>query len=261
MPATLNLVEHILAMGRRFQELGRHRDALQVFTRLCSFRDLPAEAAEEAQVRLAELHLKRRRFTRARRHLTAALQYQPSSARYHFLMATALHTDSGGDLERAADHLRQALEIEPDNVRCLTDFGLLLIRMGQNEEGLGKLRRAAEIAPDQPDVLAKVVKGLRLSGGSDEAQSLLRAALFRNSRNPRFRKLWSDFQLEALRRRQETARLRRRNNPDEGPVLLPFLRVEPEAPSAEVHATILRSDEGPAATARAARRSEQRNVQ
>jgi Tfp pilus assembly protein PilF len=258
MPETLNLVEHILVMGRRFQELGRHRDALQVFTRLCNFRDLPAEAAEEAQVRLAELHLKRRRFARARRHLTAALQYQPSSARYHFLMATALHTDTAGDIERAAEHFRQALAIEPDNARYLAEWGLLLIRMGKNEEGLEILRRAAERAPDHADVLAKLVKGLRLSGQSDEAQSALRAALFRNSRNPRFRKLWSDFQMDALRRRQETARMRRRGN-DDGPVLLPFVRVVPEAPAGQVHATILRSDD--AASPRGARCSEHRNVQ
>jgi tetratricopeptide (TPR) repeat protein len=260
MPATLNLVEHILALGRRYQELGRHRDALQVFTRLCSFRNLPADAAEEAQVCLAELHLKRRRFSRARRHLTAALQYQPKSARYHFLMATALHSDDRGDLERAAEHFRQALELEADNVRCLAEYGLLLIRMSQNEEGLNHLRRATELAPEQADILGKLVKGLRLSGRSDEARSALRAGLFRNSRNRRFRKLWNDFQIDALRRRQETGRLRRSRGKDDGPVLLPFIRVVSDAPPAEVHATIVRSDDV-AAAARAARRSEQRNVQ
>jgi tetratricopeptide (TPR) repeat protein len=261
MPATLNLVEHILAMGRRYQELGRHRDALEMFTRLCSFRELPAHAAEEAQVCLAELHLKRRRFARARRHLTAALRYQPNSARYHFLMATALHSDDRGDLERAAEHFRQALAQEPDHVRYLADSGLLLVRMGQNDEGLKRLRRAAELAPDQADVLAKLMKGLRLSGQSDEARSALRAALFRNSRNPHFRKLWSDFQIDALRRRQETARLQRRRGAAEGPVLLPFVRVVSDTPPADVHPTVVRSDGLSAAAARAARRSEQRNVQ
>jgi Tfp pilus assembly protein PilF len=259
MRETLNLVEHILAMGRRFQELGRHRDAHRIFTRLCSFRDLPAEAAEEAQASLAELDLKRRRFSHARRHLTAALQYQPDSARYHFLMATALHADDRGDLERAADHFRQAVDREPENARYLADSGLLLIRLGQNEEGLRQLRRAADLAPDQAELLAKLVKGLRLSGHSDEARVALRAALFRNARNPRFRKLWSDFQIEALRRRQETARMRRRRGTEDGPVLLPFLRVVTETPPAEVHATVLRSDD--LAAARASCRSEQRNVQ
>jgi len=259
MAETLNLVDHILALGRRYQDLGRHRDALRVFTRLCSFRDLPAAAAEEAQVCLAELHLKRRRFARARRHLTAALGYQPNSARYHFLMATALHSDDQGDLERAADHFHKALEAAPDDVRSLTDYGLLLVRLGRNAEGLTHLRRAAELAPERAEVLARLVKGLRLSGRSDEARATLRAALFRNARNPQFRKLWSDFQIDSLRRRQETARLRRNRGAADGPVLLPFMRVVSDIPPAEVRATILRNDE--AAGGRPGRRPEQRNVQ
>ena len=61
MNTTLNLVEHVLAMGRRYQELGRHRDALALFTRLSGFRELPADAAEEAQARLAALFKTRTR--------------------------------------------------------------------------------------------------------------------------------------------------------------------------------------------------------
>jgi len=53
MNATLNLVDHILATGRRYQEVGRHRDALALFTRLSHFRMLPADVAEETQTRLA----------------------------------------------------------------------------------------------------------------------------------------------------------------------------------------------------------------
>src|ERR1700758_5210573 len=57
MNATLNLVDQLLAMGRKYQELGRHRDALTLFTRLAGFRELPPGAAEETQARLAELQL------------------------------------------------------------------------------------------------------------------------------------------------------------------------------------------------------------
>ena len=89
MNTTLNLVDHLLALGRRYQELGRHRDALRLLTRLSGFQELPAEAAEETQARLAEIHLKRRRYVRARRCLTAALRHRPECARYHYLMGNA----------------------------------------------------------------------------------------------------------------------------------------------------------------------------
>jgi tetratricopeptide (TPR) repeat protein len=255
MNTTLNLVEHVLAMGRKYQELGRHRDALALFTRLSGFRELPADAAEEAQARLAEMHLKRRRFTRARRHLAAALQHQPDSARYHYLMATALHTDERGDLERAAEHFGRALELEPGNVRCLADAGLLAVRLGRTDEGLEKLHKAVETVPDDAEVMGKLVKGLRLAGRTDEARAALRAALFRNPRAPRFRRLWAEFQVDGLRRRQAEQSGRRSKQAEEEPVVLPFVRTGDAPRTGDVSPTILRPD-----TTAAARRRGQRNV-
>jgi tetratricopeptide (TPR) repeat protein len=255
MNTTLNLVEHVLAMGRRYQELGRHHDAVRLLTRLSGFRELPAGAAEETQARLAEIHLKRRRFLKARRHLAAALRHNPGNARYHYLMASALHADDRGDLERAATHFRKALQLDPGNSRCLAEYGLVALRLGRTDEGLARLREAAERAPDDPGVVGKLAKGLRIAGKGEEARKTLRAALFRNSKAPRFRKLWSEFQIESLRRR-EAARTGRAAAEDDEPVLLPFVRVEPSTPAADVNPTILRADED-----RGPRRSDHRNVQ
>jgi tetratricopeptide (TPR) repeat protein len=254
MDTTLNLVEHALAVGRRYQELGQHKSALALFTRLSGFRELPADAAEETQARLAEMHLKRRRFTKARRHLTAALRHQPDSARYHFLMATALHADPQGDLDRAAEHFARAVELEPDNVRCLADAGLLEVRRGRTDEGLGQLRKAVERAPDDADVVGKLVKGLRLAGRGEEAREALRAALFRNPRVPRFRRLWAEFRIEGLRSRQAERVGRRGKRAEDGPVVLPFIRAAADARAEDVSPTILRPEA-------AARRPDQRNVQ
>lgn len=226
MDTTLNLVEHLLAMARKYQDLGRTQDALRILTQLSGFRDLPGPAAEEAVVRLAEIQLKRRKYTRARRHLTAVLRHQPTEGRYHYLMGTACLAEGRGDLEQAAEHFRRALELEPTLVKCLLDSGLLALRLGQVDEGLARLRRAAELSPNDPQVIAKLVKGLRQTGRSDEARAVLRAALFRNPRLPRFRRLWQEFQFQQLRQEQERQRLERQelaDNPDE-PVLLPFVR-------------------------------------
>jgi tetratricopeptide (TPR) repeat protein len=254
MNATLNLVEHVLAMGRRYQELGRHSDAVRVLTRLSDFRELPAAAAEEAQSRLAEIHLKRRRLLKARRHLAAALRHRPQGARYHYLMAAALHTDDHGDLKRAAMHFRKALAIEPENTRYLAEYGLLSVKLGRTEEGLARLREAAERAPDDAGVLGILAKGLRLAGKSEEARRALQAALFRNPKAPRFRKLWAEFQIASLRRRE--AQKVSRDADAQGPVLLPFVRQAEPKPAGEVHPLILRTDDG-----RGPRRSDQRNVQ
>jgi tetratricopeptide (TPR) repeat protein len=267
MKPTLNLVDHVLAMGRRYEEVGRHRDAVSVFHRLSRFRYLPAEAAEETQARLAEIHLKRRKYKSARRHLTAALRHQPDNARYHYLLASALQAEEGADLDRAAEHYRRALELDPGHLKCLADYGLLLLRLGQTDEGLDKLREAAERDADDVEILGKLVKALRLSGRTEEARSVLQAALFRNARSPRFRKLWDEFRFQQARRRRD---VERRQDGDEeanteAPILLPFVRVVNNDSSASDCPTIVRHDEasvtGGARLFRLTRRSDQRNVQ
>jgi tetratricopeptide (TPR) repeat protein len=228
MNGTLNLVDHLLAAASRCQEQGRLREAVRLLTQLASFRELPAVVAEQTQARLAELHLKRRKFKRARRHLAAALQHAPDGAIYHYNMATAFANDRDGDLERAADHYRRSLELNPEQVKCQYEYGLLQVRLGETEEGLGRLRKAVEQAPADADAVAKLTKGLRLAGRTEEAGAALRAALFRNPRGPRFRKLWHEFQFHQLRQRQDMERIRRtasrRHN---APVILPFVRLDP----------------------------------
>ena len=164
--ATLNLVDHLLSAAARCQEQGRLREALRLLTRLAGFRQLPADAAEQTQARLAELQLKRRKYKRARRHLAAALQHAPDAARYHYWMATALVHDRDGDLERAADHYRRSLELDPTQLKCQYEYGLLQVRLGRTEEGLERLRKAVEQAPGDADAVAKLAKGLRLGGAA-----------------------------------------------------------------------------------------------
>jgi Tfp pilus assembly protein PilF len=265
MMPTLNLVERVLAMGRRYQEAGRHRDAVVVLTRLSRFRYLPAEAAEETQARLAEIHLKRRKYKQARRHLIAALRHQPDNARYHYLLATALTAEEGADLERAGEHFRRALELDPGHVKCLADYGHLLLRLGQTEEGLARLHEAAERAPEDIEVLGKLVKGLRLTGRTDDARTVLQLAMFRNARSPRFRKLWNEFRFQQARRQREAERIQQAENETdaEQPVLLPFIRVVNDSSEASACPTILRCEDAAnaARSLRSALRGEQRNVQ
>ncbi len=224
MSMTLNLVDRLLIHGRNLHALGRTHDAVRAFKRLAGFRELPAEAAEEAQARLAELHLNDRRWSRARRHLTAALRACPDNARYHYLLAAATDADGHGDAERAAGHYRRSLDLDPEQPVCLCALGRLALRQGRRDEGLAALKRAAELAPDDPDTLGAVAEGLALANAGDEARELLRAARFRNPRDRRFGRLWDDFQFHQLRREQELARLGTEDAEDEGPMVLPFVR-------------------------------------
>ncbi len=244
MSKTLNLVDRLLARGKNFQQLGRNQDALEVFDQLAGFRELPPLVAEETQVHRAEILMQRGEYRAARRHLAAVLVQQPDNARYHYLMATALRCDEEGDAHRAARHYRKSLEIDPDQPECLSEYGLLALGQGKVLEGLKCLRRAVELTPDDPDLVGQLVEGLLEVGRQDEARKALQAALFRNARDGRFRKLWSDFQFQQLREEQQEERYELANlkGGDQGPVLLPFLRPISEPAAAFSRGKRIRQD-------------------
>jgi Tfp pilus assembly protein PilF len=208
-------------MGRRHQQLGRVHDALTILARLASFRELPHEVAEETQVRLGEIQLHRHKYRRARRHLAVALRYDSENARYHYLMASALRGLGEDQWDRAAVHYRRSLELDAEQDDCVTEFGVFAVRLGYADEGLNWLRQAVERKPSDPDVLGKLIEGLRLAGRSDECRAELRAALFRNPRDRRFRQLWANYQFRQLH--QEQRERQSLHGADEGPVLLPFV--------------------------------------
>jgi len=243
MSKTLNLTERLLERGRFLQGLGQTHDAMRLFGRLAGLRDLPAPMAEETQIRLAEMRLRQNDFAQARRHLVAALIHNPKNARYHYLLALAHDQDEQGDPRSASNHFRQSLALDPNQPRCLGEFGILCLCLGNNEEGLQALRRGVDLAPDDPDTVAKLVEGLCLAEQPEEARLALRAALFRNPKHQGFRKLWDDFQWEQLYEEQEAEREVARAALDQSdePVMLPFKRLAPDdVPVAQVRKRIRR---------------------
>ena len=235
MSGTLSFIDRLLILSRHLHQRQRPWAALRYLTRLAALPDLPAAVAEEAQLRLAEIYLGQRKYRRARRHLTSALLYRPDSARYHYLMATALARGRYADLDRAAVHYRKALDIEGDEPLYLADFGRLCLRQGDTEEGLGALMRAVQLAPNDPDIVGRLVKGLGAADRWDEAEEVVRAARFRNPRDLRFEQLWNRLRFRRLRKRQQAQnRTTRSFLKADDPVLLPFVRWRPAEPAPTV---------------------------
>lgn len=228
MTITLNLYDHLLSQGRKYEELGRVLDALRYLTRLASIRDLPEEVATECQTRLGKIQLKRRRFLRARHHLGRALEQEPENASLHHLSGLAYLAEGRGDQKKALAEFQRALELDENLIPCMVDTGLLMIKLGKSQEGLLLLRRAGELAPDDSLVIGKLARGLRRTGQGEEARRIIRLTLFRNPRSVGFRKLWNDCQYQMVRQEQERKRMMEEANNLEGDtlVLLPFLRPE-----------------------------------
>jgi Tfp pilus assembly protein PilF len=230
MSMTLSLIDRLLLLAKNCQKAHQHSTALGYLTRLAALPDLPADLAEEVQVRLGEMNLRQRRFRRARRHLAIALLYRPESARYHNLMAESLARGATADPVRAIGHFRRSLELDAEQPRCRADLGRLLVRQGQPAEGLAELHQAAEQAPADPGIIKGLIWGLCRNRQPREAMAALRAARFHNPRDERFRQLYNEFRFRRLRARQRSQQRSESiwNNGD-GAVLLPF--VPPEVPS------------------------------
>ncbi|MCI0639480.1 MAG: tetratricopeptide repeat protein [Gemmataceae bacterium] len=226
MTRTLPFFDRLLDYGRSLQRLGQTAKAGQHFAHLLRFPNLPAEIAEEVHFRLAEMHLSAERYKKARRHMSIALTYQPEYAAYHYLMAAAIEDDEQCDPRRALKHLHQAAELDPDNADYQLDYGLAALRLGKRQTGLRALRQVVKLAPDDPEMLESVCEGLRQANKEDEAKTLLRAALFRNPHDGRFRVAWERFQFQLLRAQQQDER-RPAPTIADAHAILPFVRPVP----------------------------------
>jgi len=223
MSRTLNFIEHILARGRRLHSLGQFRSAARTLKWLGTFENLPSRAREEVHAEMAQLRLAQQHYAKVRRHLAVLLTQHPENAGFLYEMARAHDLDKEGDPAAALQYYRLSLESDPEQPRCLCDFGLLAIAVGDDEEeGISALRQAAHLAPDDPEVIGKVVDGLCQAELDEDAAKLLRAALFRNSKDRRFHQLWARYQFQRLQQEQHASRTRLSIAGEESPMILSF---------------------------------------
>lgn len=57
-----------------------------------------------------------------------------------------------GELEKAIDEYKSALELEPGNVDALTNLGVVYYNLGQLDDAVEQYSKALEIAPDDADI-------------------------------------------------------------------------------------------------------------
>lgn len=221
MSRTLNLVDILLTTGRHLVLMGRLTEAITPLTKLAQFRKLPRHVLEELNSLLGDIYLQKRDFIKARRHLTAALAANPREADHHYRMAIAIDEDKDADRERAEFHYNRAVELEPEQAIYWADFGSYLFSVGKAKQALRAIRRAYARGINDAEIVGQVAGILRNEGHEAEATTKLRAALFQNHGDQRFRQLWQQHQFQLIYLAQERKRDAKMRD-DVEPVILPF---------------------------------------
>jgi hypothetical protein len=230
MGHTLNLVAGILSSAERLEATGRAQAAIVLLQRLAGFRDLMPEIAEDVHCRLADLYASREEFKKARRHLAIAMTFHPQDAAYHHRMAWWIEADPDASIDRARRYYREAVRQDVDNATYWADYGAYLLQVGRIRSGRAALYRAFKLGSPDLAMVGRIVQALRDASLWDDARRLLRRARFHAGRDRRFAVLWEQHAFAQLAAQQAEG-----TNPTSCPALkamvLPFLRVEPQAPT------------------------------
>ncbi len=131
----------------------------------------------EARTALGNFYARQGRLAEAESNYKAALRLSP-----HYGPAAANLADLYRELKRNHDServLRGALASSPSDAGLHHALGLALIRQSRRDEALPELRKAAELAPDQPRYAYVYAVGLHSAGRAADAIVILKESLAR----------------------------------------------------------------------------------
>jgi tetratricopeptide (TPR) repeat protein len=169
--------EGLLELGLIHLAEGKLKDAEAVLSRLAASqsRDIRPVAG------LVHIYSTQRQFPRAIQTLNEFLNRNPQSepARQG-LLAVALRS---GDIPLALAQVDAIIALNPGNAAAHVQKGQLLAGQGRVEQGLHWLRKGAEIAPRDPNVLLALSAELHQAGRLDESMRVLQQVLSVNPGN------------------------------------------------------------------------------
>ncbi|MCA9751868.1 MAG: tetratricopeptide repeat protein [Gemmatimonadetes bacterium] len=158
--AVYMLGEYELGHGRAAPALARFEEAHRI-----------APTSAEALGRIGDCHALLGRSREAYRYYVWARREDPlyESARFHLIEGMTLAED--GDLAAARLRLVKATELDEELAEAWSELAWTVLRLGRPEEALELARRAGDLEPDHPALLANLLEcirhqplGLRWSG-------------------------------------------------------------------------------------------------
>lgn len=155
-----------LNVGRRLFEQGDKARAVRLVARVIEERP----SAYGAYL-LAEMRWARGEQQRSLGLFDQALELDPTMHRAR--IGLAIHLSELGRTGDAEFHFRRLLDDHPLHVKGHTNFGILLLKTGRLDEGIGHLRRAVELDPAYSRARLALIAGLADAGRHEEAGQAL----------------------------------------------------------------------------------------
>jgi tetratricopeptide (TPR) repeat protein len=125
------------AMAQSLEQTGKTKEAIAAYQRLATQKGLSL-----AMHRLGVLHDQQGEFAKAEKNYRKAIKENPESAELWCDLGYSYYLQE--KWEASEQHLRKAIELDPDLVRGHNNLGLLLARLDQRDESLAAFRNAAE---------------------------------------------------------------------------------------------------------------------
>ncbi len=206
-------ISYASALLERADYLCEHRlyeHALPLLERLLELEHAPVWVRREVLALLAEIELDRGRYYKARRHLTAALAYEPRDAHVLFLIGLSFEWQEEPMLDRAYQHYRRAATLNPENPLYLAAHQCLRAELFQSHAvrraAVRRLVEAYHADPDSPEVCYYFARGLLAAGKVGQAEWVVRRSLRRWPELPEFAELMQRIRFARGERAQGTGR-------------------------------------------------------
>ena len=142
----------VLALGNAAVGAGNFDLALASFQKVLDNVEPDSREAGDLHLRIGETYRRKGDGEAAIAWLTRASELLPDQA--VVLGTLALVLDACGEKKEAERAYRATLELDPDNAIAMNNLAFLLAERGEDlEQALGLTQRAAELMPEDPEVL------------------------------------------------------------------------------------------------------------
>ena len=224
----------------RLADRGRIAEARFILLELTLREGLSNDEAFRIRMASAMVAFAAERYAEAKRHLRSARRLRPDEAELEYQYGRCHEHDPHGCDRRAARKYRKATKLNASEPKYRAALGRALVRIHNVRSGVKVLRRAAEAAPADPEVLAIVQEGLQEAEQAELALRILNKAMFLAPGNRQVKHIWERAKFDATLEFQKMERERKNPPLEARPATVPFIRIHTEPTNdAQAEAKIL----------------------